>query len=117
MYLLYVTISIGYCALVFSLTLDDSLQSFPSNNKFVQEQLSSGDHQRADLRYMVEEEDFRIDSEVRYLSLLWRFELSRVKPIKLAYDLMLRRTRRFFPSHGRDHCHYSLCLPTEGWLG
>jgi len=23
----------------------------------------------------------------------------------------------FFPSGGRNHRQYSLCLPTEGWLG
>ena len=30
---------------------------------------------------------------------------------------LLHRTRRFFPSGGRNHHRYSLNLPTEGWLG
>jgi len=31
--------------------------------------------------------------------------------------LLLRRTRRFFLSGGRNHRQYSLHLPTEGWPG
>ena len=31
--------------------------------------------------------------------------------------VLLRRTRRFFPSSGRDHRQYSLRLPTEVWRG
>jgi len=26
---------------------------------------------------------------------------------------LLHRTRRFFSSGGKDHCRYSLCLPTR----
>jgi len=32
-------------------------------------------------------------------------------------DLLLHRTRRFFPSGGRCHREYSLRLSTEGWPG
>ena len=31
--------------------------------------------------------------------------------------LLLRRTRRFFPSNGRGHRQYLLHLPTKGWPG
>ena len=38
-------------------------------------------------------------------------------PSILTKGLLLRRTRRFFPTGGRDHRQYTLRLPTEGWPG
>jgi len=38
-------------------------------------------------------------------------------PAVLVTGLLLRRTRSFFPTSGRDHRQYSLRLPTEGWPG
>jgi len=32
-------------------------------------------------------------------------------------SLLFRRTRRFFPSDGRNHRQWSFCLPMEGWRG
>jgi len=33
----------------------------------------------------------------------------------LVHGLLLRRTQRFLSSEVRDHCRYSLRLPTVGW--
>ena len=54
----------------------------------------------------------------------------RLHPIKLQHtisryasspgysaDLSLRRTRRFFPSGGRNHRQYLVRRPTDGWPG
>ena len=35
----------------------------------------------------------------------------------LVQGLLLRRSRRFFPSSGHNRCQYSLCIPMEGWPG